>query len=94
MKLQKPQRFTTAKINPKEYNVYSLEWFPTKIIFAVNGEVSFVYSKLRGGGSIQWPFDQPFFLIVDNQLEGWPGKVTNPDELPIDMTVDWVRLYQ
>jgi len=37
---------------------------------------------------------KPFYLIVDQQLEGWPGKVTHPEELPIDMQVDWVRLYQ
>jgi hypothetical protein len=24
----------------------------------------------------------------------WPGKITKPEELPISMTVDWVRLYQ
>jgi beta-glucanase (GH16 family) len=94
LKLETPKRYTTAKINPSDYNVYSVEWYPTKIKFAVNGEVSFVYSKLQGGGTFQWPFDQPFYLIVDNQLEGWPGKVTHPEELPIDMTVDWVRLYQ
>jgi beta-glucanase (GH16 family) len=94
LKLQNPKRYTTAKINPSDFNVYSLAWYPTKIVFSVNGEVSLVYSKMQGGGTFQWPFNQPFFLIVDNQLEGWPGKVTQPEELPIDMTVDWVRLYQ
>lgn len=94
LKLESPQRFTTAKIDPSGFNTYSVEWYPDKIKFAVNGEVSFVYSKIPGGGTFQWPFDQPFYLIIDQQLEGWPGKVTHPEELPIDMAVDWVRLYQ
>ncbi len=94
LKLETPQRFTTAKIDTSDYNVYSLEWYPDKIRFAVNDIISFEYSRIPGAGTFQWPFDQPFYLIIDQQLEGWPGKVTNPDELPIDMTVDWVRLYQ
>jgi len=94
LKLESPQRYTTAKIDTGDYNVFSLSWYPDRLSFAVNGEVSFEYSKIPGGGTFQWPFDQPFFLIVDQQLEGWPGKVTHPEELPIDMTVDWVRLYQ
>ena len=94
LKLESPQRFATAKIDTSGYNVYSLEWFPDKLRFAINGVVSFEYNKIPGAGTFQWPFDQPFFLIVDQQLEGWPGKVTHPEELPIDMAVDWVRLYQ
>ena len=94
LKLESPQRYTTAKIDTTDFNVYSVEWFPDKLRFAVNGKMSFEYSKIPGGGTFQWPFDQPFYLIVDQQLEGWPGKVTNPEELPINMVVDWVRLYQ
>lgn len=94
LKLEKPQRFTTAKIDTTDYNVFSVVWYPDKIRFAVNGIESFTYSKIPGGGTFQWPFDQPFYLIVDQQLEGWPGKVTKPEELPIDMAVDWVKLYQ
>lgn len=94
LKLESPQRFTTAPIDTADFNVYSIAWYPDKIRFAVNGEVSFEYGKIPGGGSFQWPFDQPFYLIVDQQLEGWPGDVTHPEELPIDMAIDWVRLYQ
>lgn len=94
LKLEKPQRFDTIRINPDAYNTYALEWYPEKLIFSVNGNTNFEYEKIPGGGTFQWPFDQPFYLIVDQQLEGWPGKVTDPGELPIDMTIDWVRVYQ
>ena len=94
LKLESPQRFTTAPIDTAGYNVYSVAWYPDKLVFAINGKTSFEYNKIPGAGTFQWPFDQPFYLIVDQQLEGWPGKVTNPEELPISMTVDWVRFYQ
>ena len=93
LKHESPQRYTTAKIDPDDFNVYSVAWYPNKLVFAINGVTSYEYPKIPGGGAYQWPFDQPFFLIVDQQLEGWPGKVTHPEELPINMEIDWVRLY-
>lgn len=90
-----PKKFATAKINADDYNIYSVSWFPHKLVYAVNGKTSYEYPKVPGAGTFQWPFDQPFYLFLDQQLEGnWPGKITNTEELPINMVVDWVRLYQ
>lgn len=95
LKQDVPKKYTTAKINPHDYNVYSVSWYPDKLVYAINGIKSYEYPKVPGAGTYQWPYDQPFYLLIDQQLEGnWPGKITNPEELPIDMTVDWVRLYQ
>lgn len=96
LKLQRPgpNRSATGQIDADGYNVYSVSWYPEKLVFAINGKTTFEYPKVQEGGTHQWPFDQPFFLFVNQQLEGWPGKVTKPEELPIDMIVDWVRLYQ
>jgi beta-glucanase (GH16 family) len=95
LKQKNPKKSTIAKIDPDDYNVYSVSWYPDKLIYAINGIKSYEYPKVNGAGTFQWPFDQPFFLFIDQQLEGsWPGKVTQPEELPISMIVDWVRLYQ
>jgi len=95
LKQKEPKKYTTAKINPDDYNVYSVSWYPDKLVYTINGIKSYEYPKVNGAGTFQWPFDQPFFLFIDQQLEGsWPGKITNPEELPIDMIIDWVRLYQ
>jgi len=34
-----------------------------------------------------------FYLFQQMEHE-WPGMITHPEELPISMTVYWVRLYQ
>ena len=95
LKQTEPKKFATAKINPNEYNVYSVSWYPNKLVYAINGVKSYEYPKIAEGGTYQWPFDQPFYLLIDQQMEHeWPGMITNPEELPISMTVDWVRLYQ
>lgn len=90
-----PQKSTTAKIDTSDYNVYSVSWYPDKLVYAINGVKSYEYPKVPGAGTYQWPFDQPFYLLIDQQMEGdWPGKISKPEELPINMTIDWVRLYQ
>lgn len=90
-----PKKYATAKIDTTDFNIYSLSWYPDKLIYAINGIKSYEYPKIEGAGTYQWPFDQPYYLIIDQQMEHeWPGKITNPNELPISMTVDWVRLYQ
>jgi len=95
LKQEIPKKFNTGKIDTSGYNIFSLSWYPDKLVYAINGIETITYPKLPGAGTYQWPFDQPFYLIIDQQLEGsWPGKITNPKELPIDMVVDWVRLYQ
>ncbi|MCK5820469.1 MAG: glycoside hydrolase family 16 protein [Bacteroidales bacterium] len=90
-----PKKYDTGKIEPDGYNVYSVSWYPEKLVYAINGIETITYPKVQGAGTYQWPFDQPFYLFLDQQMEGsWPGKITNPEELPIEMIVDWVRLYQ
>lgn len=95
LKQDVPKKFNTGKIHINDYNIFSVSWYPDKLVYAINGEETITYPKVVGAGTYQWPFDQPFYLIIDQQLEGsWPGKVKHPEELPINMTVDWVRLYQ
>jgi len=95
LKQNEPKKSTTAKIDTSSYNVYSVSWYPDKLVYAINGIKSYEYPKVPGAGTYQWPFDQPFYLLIDQQMEHeWPGMITKPVELPISMTVDWVRLYQ
>lgn len=91
---QNPPYFTKAKFNPDEFNVFGLEWFPDKLVYTVNGSVSYVYPKLEDADTAQWPFDQPFYVMLDQQLGGrWVGEI-DPDDLPVNVFIDWIRLYQ
>lgn len=95
LKQTEPKKFATAKIDTADYNIYSVSWYPDKLVYAVNGVTSYEYPKLAEAGTFQWPFDQAFYLILDQQMEhSWPGMITHPEELPISMSIDWVRLYQ
>ncbi len=41
----------------------------------------------------QYPFDRPYYLLIDMQTEGsWVGKAIK-SELPVEMEIDWVKMY-
>ena len=90
-----PKYFTTAPFKVNEFNTFGMEWYPDRIDLLVNGQKTFSYPRLQNDSThSQWPFDQPFYIILDQALGGnWPGPVNNND-LPQQMIVDWVRVYQ
>jgi len=93
-KKNNPKHHGTTKIDITQFNTFGLEWYPDKLVFTLNGKETFRYPKIDGVDPSQWPYDQPFYLLIDQQLGGsWVGKV-NPDDLPVQMIIDWVKVYQ
>ena len=46
-------------------------------------------------GDREWVFDQPLFIILNVALGGTLGGFISPDtEFPLNMYVDYVRVYQ
>lgn len=91
---ENPPYYTTVTLNPEKYNIYGLKWYPDRLVFMLNGEETFTYPKLDNVDPTQWPFDQPLYILMTMQLGGsWVGDV-KPDDLPVEMEIDWVRWYQ
>jgi beta-glucanase (GH16 family) len=89
-----PPHSGTAAVRPQEFNTYGISWYPDRIVFQVNGKDTFTYPRVSGVDPSQWPYDQPFYILIDQQLGGdWVGKV-DPRTLPVQMIVDWVKVYQ
>lgn len=93
-KKHNPMHHGTSKIDTKKYNTFGLAWYPDKLVFSLNGVDTFTYPRIEGVDKSQWPYDQPFFILIDQQLGGsWVGDVKDKD-LPVNMIVDWVKVYQ
>lgn len=89
-----PPHHGTASIDAGVYNTYGISWYPDRIVFQLNGEDTFTYPRVAGVDPSQWPYDQPFFLLIDQQLGGsWVGEVDRK-QLPVEMVIDWVKVYQ
>ena len=82
--------------NPySEFNTYAIEWTPEKIDFLVN-DVVYNHIKNEHLSTAEWPFDQPFYLILNLAVGGnWGGKKGIDDSVfPATMEVDYIRVYQ
>lgn len=89
-----PKHGNTISINPEDFNVYGVDFWPDSLVFHVNGKRNFVYPRIETEQEGQFPFDIPQYLLIDMQLGGtWVGTV-DPADLPVEMEVDWVRHYQ
>lgn len=89
-----PKHGGINKINPEGYNIYSVDIYPDSLVFAVNQQHTFTYPRIETDKEGQFPFYQPYYLLIDMQLGGsWVGKV-DPKDLPVEMWVDWVRYYE
>lgn len=77
--------------NATEQHVYSLDWRPNSLEFAVDGTI---YQSIHASQLKSWPFGQPFFLILNLAVGGtMGGAVPATAPLPYRMAVDYVRLY-
>ena len=92
-KANTPPKGGTAPIKKDDFNTYGAEWDRDKVLFSVNGKPSFTYPRVPEKGAAQWPFDQPFYIIMSMQIGGkWVG-APDAKDYPAGMEVDWVRVY-
>ena len=90
-----PRQGATGRIDPDGYNVYAVEMHRDSLVFFINDRRTFAYPRIQTDKEGQFPFvGKQFYLLLDMQLGGqWVGKV-DPDDLPVEMAIDWVRFYR
>lgn len=64
-----------------QFNTYTLEWTPTKLIYLVNGKPFYEYSKPANATYVEWPFDKPFYLIINDAIRGTRVQGTKPGDV-------------
>ncbi|KAF6252809.1 concanavalin A-like lectin/glucanase domain-containing protein [Scenedesmus sp. NREL 46B-D3] len=73
------------------WNVYQLQWSCDAIRWYVNGQE--MHKVLRPWVQPQWPFDEPFFLILNTAVGGALTGYSDADAATAEMLVDYVRVY-
>lgn len=78
-----------------EFHTYAIEWTADNITTYVDGKVQLSYDN-RGLGRDDWPYDDPFYVILNLAWGGSWGGAQGVDEsaLPAIMEVDYVRVFQ
>jgi beta-glucanase (GH16 family) len=78
------------------FHVFGVDWDSKHMTFTVDGNAFETINRdtveaTRG----PWVYDHPFFIILNNAVGGdWPGPPNASTQLPQNMVVDYVRVYQ
>ncbi|HEY3401859.1 MAG TPA: glycoside hydrolase family 16 protein [Ohtaekwangia sp.] len=78
------------------FHTYSLDWTENKMDFLIDDNVYYTITRDPKEDFNGWPFDQPFYLILNLAVGGnWGGKEGIDESIwPQRMEVDYVRVYQ
>ncbi|MBK5207921.1 MAG: family 16 glycosylhydrolase [Flavobacteriaceae bacterium] len=80
-----------------DFHLYGIEWTPESIQFFIDNKL--FYEAIKGeNGKVTtnegWPFDKPYFLILNLAIGGnWGGNIDDAI-FPSEMLIDYVRIYQ
>ncbi len=80
-----------------EFHTYGIEWDENSIKFVYDGKL--FYESFKGqDGKVStndgWPFDKPYFLILNVAIGGnWGGEIDDTI-FPNEMIVDYVRIFK
>ena len=90
-----PPHYGMGAIDRDGWNVYAVEVYRDSICMYTNDIKTLTYPRVEGKDyQFPWP-EYPFYLILSNQLGGnWVGNVDRPEELPSELRVDWIKVYQ
>lgn len=91
----KPKSSVSSGIKVDDWNVYATEVHNDSICFFINGKKTLTYPRMADKDyQFPWP-DYPFYIILSNQLGGhWVGPVNKPQQLPSELRVDWIKVYE
>lgn len=79
-----------------QFYTYGMEWDEEKISFSVDGETLAICNKTDRDDISEkgWPFDQPFYLILNLAVGGHWGGAVDDSTLPWVMNVESVKVYK
>lgn len=78
------------------YHTYAVDWNKDHMTWYVDGEEFYSVKNEWGDSHNEWPFDIPFYLMMNIAMGGsWGGeKGIDPELSSARMIVDYVRVYQ
>lgn len=79
-----------------KYYTYTVQWYPDKIEWYIDGSKIHTYNKPVGADFRLWPFDKRFYLILNLAIGGTWGGVQGIDNalFPLKYYIDFVRVYK
>lgn len=85
---------TTLPNIEKGYHLYTAEWDKDKIAFFIDNRLVYTFQPEVKNEAI-WPFDQPFYFLVNLAVGGnFGGKEVKDMDFPDNFYIDYIKVYQ
>ena len=76
------------------FHIYAVDWSAEAIKFYVDDELLYTYAPTEREEA-EWPFDQPFFFLINMAVGGnFGGPEVDDSIFPQEYMVDYVRVYE
>lgn len=76
------------------FHVYAVDWTKEKMDFYVDGSLLYTFNPKEQTTEI-WPFDQPFYFILNTAIGGnFGGPEVDDTIFPQEFIIDYIRVYQ
>jgi beta-glucanase (GH16 family) len=77
-----------------EFHDYSLEWTKDFLSFGIDGKEYLKINRKKNDTFAEWPFDQPYFMILNLAVGGWYAGEIDDKDLPYHFQIDSIKVYQ
>lgn len=78
-----------------DFHIFAVDWQPGVIRWYMDSQLYFQLRQDQIPKGTSWPFDHPFFLLLNVAVGGeWPGVPDETTIFPQVMLIDFVRIYQ
>tara|TARA_Y100001960_G_C14671473_1_gene826230 strand:+ start:70 stop:1059 length:990 start_codon:yes stop_codon:yes gene_type:complete len=79
-----------------DFHTYAIEWDSTSIKGYVDNNLFYNYNRSEISNYNSWPYDSPFFLIINLAIGGeWGGQQGIDNSIfPASFIVDYVRMFK
>jgi beta-glucanase (GH16 family) len=87
------QRLATFSSN---FHCYAIEWSKDRIVSQIDGKTYATFIRKPTDGPAEWPFDKPFYLILNLAVGGsWGGqKGIDESAFPQRLEIEEVKVFQ
>lgn len=76
------------------FHDYILEWSENELRFLVDYEEILKVNKKPGDTHDEWPFDDPYYMIINLAVGGWYGGLIRDEDLPFHFEIAFIRYFE
>ena len=89
-----PTKVITVPNVSQTFHEYAFDWDEKGITFYLDGAIQASFSKKTGSTVEEWPFDHPFYLILNTAIGGTWGGTIDDSIFPTSFEFKYVKVYE